>query len=227
MPISDKTPSADYKKVYAVANEFLAVSRSITSFPFKVKNFLEEQSDIKLCSFSRAREHGVDISLLGSESAIIIERMGAYIIFYNQDEPAYRIKFSFLHEFGHYILGHTTDLKETNPLYRKQELEANCFAAQMLIPEQLLRECERRGKKWSIDFIMRTFGVSHEVAEKRKNTLANTKSEWRSREEKEYDDIILLKYSTTLDQIAPKRVFYDFEWDLERQRERDSWLSMR
>ena len=126
MTISDNTPSADYKKVYAVANEFLAASRSITSFPFKVKNFLEERSDIKLCSFSKARKHGVEVSSLGSESAIIIEQMGAYIVFYNQDEPSYRIRFSILHEFGHYILGHTTDLKETDPLYGKQELAVGC-----------------------------------------------------------------------------------------------------
>ncbi|MBR1580162.1 MAG: ImmA/IrrE family metallo-endopeptidase [Selenomonadaceae bacterium] len=227
MTISDNTPSADYKKVYAVANEFLAASRFITSFPFKVKNFLEEQSDIKVSSFSKAGKYGVDISLFGSKSAIIIEQWGAYIVFYNQDEPAYRIRFSILHEFGHYILGHTTDLKEIDPLYGKQELEANCFAAQMLMPEQLLRECRSRGKNLNADFIMQAFGVSREAAQKRVTTLAKTKFDWRSREEKEYDDIILLKYSSTLDQIAPKRVVYDLSWDLERQRERDSWLSMR
>ena len=222
-----KIPSADYKKVYAVANEFLAASRSITSFPFKVKNFLEEQSDIQICSFSKARKHGVDVSSLGSESAIIIESMGAYIIFYNQDEPPCRIRFSILHEFGHYIFEHTPDLKKTDLLYRKQELEANCFAAQMLMPEQLLRECMSRGKKLSTNLIIQAFGVSREAAQKKVNTLSKTNSDWRSIEEKKYDDIILQKYSSTLDQIAPKSVFYDLDWDLERQRERDSWLSMR
>ena len=222
-----KSPSADYKKVYAVANEFLTASRSITSFPFKVKDFLKEQSDIRLCSFSRAFKYRVDVSLFGSDSAVIIEETGAYIIFYNQDEPPYRIRFSILHEFGHYILGHDMDLRGRDPLYRRQELEANCFAAQMLMPEQLLRECKHRGKKLSTDFITQAFGVSYEAAEKRINTLAKTKPDWRSREEKEYDDIILWKYSATLDQIAPKRFFNDFDWDFEKQRERDLWLSLR
>lgn len=185
MPVNKPdASSADFKKVYAIANEFLAASRSITDFPFKVNSFLEEQSDIQLRSFSKALKYGVDISSFGSGSAIIVEQEGAYIIFYNQDEPSYRIRFSILHEFGHYILGHDMDLRGRDLRYQKEEVEANCFAAQMLMPEQLLLECARRGKKLSVNFIMPVFDLSREAAERRIRTLARTKSGWRSREEK-------------------------------------------
>ena len=61
------------------------------------------------------------------------------------------------------------------------------------MPEQLLRECSNRNKALTLDFIMESFDVSDVAAEKRKKTLANTVYEWRTREEKEFDDIILMK----------------------------------
>ncbi len=223
--------SVNYKKVYSKANEYLALAQSITGFPFKVKEFVYEQSDIKLCSFKKAKEkYDIYIPLFGSESAIIQEISGIYIIFYNQDEPVYRVRFSIMHEFGHYVLGHKMNLKESDPLYHTQELEANCFAAQLLMPEQLLRECINRHKRTTIEFIMSAFEVSEDAALKRKNTLANTNYEWRSREEKEFDDIILMRYAKKLNEIAPKvrsYDYYDYEADITQQRERDSWLDTR
>ena len=89
------------------------------------------------------------------------------------------------------------------------------------MPEQILRECLKRGKKLTLDFIQKSFDVSKEAAEKR---IKNFRNSWRSVQEKELDDSILLKYETFLDQIAPKKFsYYDFEHDLEIQAERDSW----
>ncbi len=219
----------DYKKIYRIANYFLAFSKSIASFPFKVKEFITEVTDIRLCSFKKAREaYNIDISVFGSESAIIQEYQGMIIIFYNQDEPDHRIRFSILHEFAHYILGHKMNLVKNDPLYHKQELEANCLAAQMLMPEQLLRECVRRQKTLSVDFIMKGFSVSDDAAGKRKKTLANTEYDWHSRSEKEFDDIILSKYAEKLNVIAPKPInLYDFEEEYAMQCERDSWSDSR
>lgn len=224
----DSTSTVNFKKIYSIANEFLATSNSIISFPFNVKKFIKEQSDIQIRTFDKAHKYNVDISAFGSESAIIIEQAGANIIFYNQDEPLYRKIFSILHEFGHYIFGHGMNLNDEDELYRIKELEANCFAAQMLMPEQLLRECTKRGRKLTSAFIQQAFNVSNEAAERRIRTLAKTNSEWRSREEKSYDDIILLKYALKLDAIAPKKTYsYDFDIEYDRQLERDSWLSLR
>ncbi len=223
--------NVDYKRIYTLANYYLAYSEKIIGFPFKTKDFVYDESDIRLCSFSKAKEkYGIYIPVFGSESADIKEYDGAYIIFYNQDEPDYRVRFSIMHEFGHYVLDHKMNLKRDDPLYHKQEIEANCFAAQLLMPEQLLRECIHRHKNLSIDFIKKSFGVSDEAAINRKRTLANTTYEWRSREEKQDDDLILYKFAGKLDEIAPKPQhyeYYDPDEEYERQRERDSWLDPR
>ncbi|MDO4468160.1 MAG: ImmA/IrrE family metallo-endopeptidase [Bacillota bacterium] len=227
--ISDEAiyKSVDYTKVYCKANELLVSSNVIESFPFKVSAFIKEQSDIRLCKYAKAFEkYGIPIKHFGSESAVIMEYYGAIIIFYNQDEAPYRTRFGIMHEFGHYILGHKFNLKEADPLYHKQELEANCFAAQMLMPEQILRECKNRGKYISVDYIMESFEVSEDAATKRKKTLANTVYEWKSRSEREYDDIIVLKYASLINKIAPMKPYeYDFDEEYNRQAERDSWYA--
>ncbi len=227
----DAYKSVNFKKIYSKANEHLVLSRSITSFPFKTKSFINEFSDVRLCSYKKAKDkYDISIRLFGSESAVIIEKDGAYVIFYNQSEPDYRVRFSIIHEYAHYIFGHQLNLQNTDTLYHTQEIEANCFAAQLLMPEQILRECQKRGIRLSLDFIIKSFGVSDEAAEKRLNTLANTIYEWRSREEIEYDDIILNKYAQKLNEIAPKSLEYDYfdpEADYDRQRERDSWFDSR
>ena len=68
------------------------------------------------------------------------------------------------------------------------------------------------------------FGVSAQAADKRIETLASTNVEWRSRAEKEFDDIILIKYADFLNRICPIRNTYDFEDEYIRQQERDSWF---
>jgi hypothetical protein len=57
-----------------------------------------------------------------------------------------------------------------------------------------------------------------------KKTLANTIYEWKSRAEREYDDIIILKYASMINKIAPKgQNEFDFEEEYYLQKERDSW----
>ena len=76
---------------------------------------------------------------------------------------------------------------------------------------------------------MQSFGVSWEAARKRRNALARTVYEWRSREESRYDDIVLIKYAEALNKIAPLpyQYSYSFEDDYEREQERNSWLDTR
>ena len=70
--------------------------------------------------------------------------------------------------------------------------------------------------------------VSYEAASIRLKTLSMIQSKWRSREEKEFDDIIVAKYAKIIDQIAPKMFNrYEFEYEYERQLERDSWFAVR
>ena len=95
-----------------MANEILVASSDIASFPVKVKKVVKEWTDIQLRSFKAAKEKGIDIEAFGSEAAVIQCLDGRYIIFYNQDDIEPRIKFSILHEFGHYYLGHELNKKD-------------------------------------------------------------------------------------------------------------------
>ena len=56
-----------------------------------------------------------------------------------------------------------------------------------------------------------------------KNGLAKTTSEWHSRSEKEFDDLIMYKYKDFLDRIKPKNDFFDYEYEYECQQERNKW----
>ena len=211
-----------FASAYSKANEILVKSRVIESFPYSIKDLISEQSKIRCRTFKKALTYGVDISDFGSESAVIFEYCGKHIIFYEDEKPMSHVDFSILHEFGHKINNHDFQKKDSET-YSKYEVETNYFAAQLLMPEQILREFQRRGTKITHDFLQNRFGVSNQAADKRISTLAKTNAEWRSRMEKEFDDIILLKYTPFLDSISPIQNRYDFEDEYIQQQERNSW----
>lgn len=213
----------NFSSAYTKANEILVSSNVISTFPFSAKDLVKEKSAIPCRTFEKARSYGVDIEAFGSESAIIMELGDRRIIFYDESKPMPHVKYSILHEFGHDQNGH--DLGAIDPdTYHRYEIETNFFAAQLLMPEQVLRELASRGVKIDTKFLMQHFAVSEMAAQKRIDTLAKTNTEWRSRAEKEYDDVILWKFLTFMDTICPRRVTFDFEDEYERQRERDSWF---
>lgn len=210
-----------WKEVYAKANEFLVLSRVINAFPFSTTKFIKELADISFCSFSDARKKGIEPTNYGSDSAFLSRLNGRHIIFFNDEHVRYRIQFSLLHEFAHFILNHDYATKD-GELYGIQEAEANYFAAQILMPEQILRELASRELCIDSNFIMDHFVVSEEAAIKRIDTLNKIRDFSRSRKEVEYDDIILMKYSSFIDEI--KRPILTFEYEWEKQQERDNWF---
>lgn len=215
--------SLDFKKAYSAANELLVSSKSIITFPFSPKKLIREKSDIACRSYKKGLEYGVDIHDFGSDSATIFKYHGKKIIFFDETKPEPHIKYSILHEYGHDYLGHDLDKKDEET-YGKYEIETNFFSAQLLMPEQILHECTKRGVVINNQFLRTHFGVSKEAAEKRLNTLAKTNFEWRSRQETEYDDIILAKFSSFVDSICPKSSYYDYDYEENLQRQRDKWF---
>lgn len=91
------------------------------------------------------------------------------------------------------------------------------------MPEQLIRELQRRGMKINEKKLIELFGVSEEAAKKRMVTL--NKNLILSKDEKYFDDLIVEKYKDWLNSKIPSintyNVFYD---DEEKQKERESWL---
>lgn len=214
----------DFSKAYVAANELLATGKELDTFPFLITSFIKANTDVSLCSFEKAKsKFNVNIHAWGSESAVLQEYNGQSIIFYNKEKTGNHVRFSCCHELGHYILGHKMNLDPKSDLYNKQEIETNYFAAQLLMPEQILTECRKRGQSITPDFLISKFEVSSLAADKRLSTLSKIQPEWRRYKEKEYDDIILMRFAEFIDTIAPKPVDYLFSDEDERQRERDTW----
>lgn len=212
----------DFKKAYILANEMLVAAHCIKSFPFDVAEFIKEQTDLKFCSYKKAFEkYGIICKDLGSDSAVLVTKNGRNIVFYNQDEYDARDPFNKLHETGHFLSGHKTNLPEDDPLYGIQEVETNYFAAEMLMPLPVLNEINRRGYRITTSFLQKNFGVSYSTAERRIKTLNSTI--YLKGEEKMFDDIIVAKFKNFIDMVAPLKDEYPSCWDDPMQAERDLW----
>lgn len=122
--------------------------------------------------------------------------------------------------FGHVYLEHDFNNKD---LYDKYEVEANYFAAQLLMPEQILREFQNRGKRIDEEFLQKNFGVSRSAAEKKMDNLF--KITWvRNEEETIFDDIILGRYMKWINSIVPEKTDYDsYFYEEELRQEREQW----
>lgn len=92
------------------------------------------------------------------------------IILYNDNEKNKERKhWGIAHELGHIYLNHDID----NDI---AEIEANFFAAQLIMPEVVLRELARRRKCIDESFLTNNFNVSLESARKRVATLKRRQS---------------------------------------------------
>ena len=80
--------------------------------------------------------------------------------------------------------------------YQIQEIEANFFAAQLLMPEQIINELIKRGKRISKENLILWFGVSEQAAIKRLDTLRKIDFSKRNYDEKDMDEMIVTKYKT-------------------------------
>jgi len=213
----------DFKKAYLLANEMLIASRYIKSFPFNVDKFIQNETDLTLCSYKKAYEKiGLDCYALGSHSALFAKLGGKNILFFNQDDTLARDSFNKLHETGHFLLVHNESDSDVDVSYSNMEVETNWFAAQMLMPLQILQEVQKRFYKIDEEFLMKYFGVSESAAKLRLKTMRGRL--FLTQEEKMFDDIILQKFSAFIDQIAPKKLDYSYScWDDPIQKERDTW----
>ena len=88
----------------------------------------------------------------------------------------------------------------------------------------MLNELKSRGALITVDFLKTHFGVSEEAAQKRIETMGKNNYDWRSADEKIFDETILFKYKAFVDSILPKKnriTWYEDEYEM--QRERDNW----
>jgi len=87
---------------------------------------------------------------------------GKIFIAYNKDHSFIRNRFTVAHELGHALLGHLVILSPID-LYSKdyKELEANQFAAELLMPLQMLKQAVKKIK--TVDQLAKAFWVSKDA----------------------------------------------------------------
>lgn len=103
----------------------------------------------------------------GFSGAYVLKlKNGLFIILYDEDDSIHRQRWGIAHELGHIYLEHDSD-------EGLQEIEANFFAAQLLMPEIIIRYANKLHGRFSADDISTYFDVSPEAAQKRITTLNN------------------------------------------------------
>lgn len=230
-------PKPDFAFANEKANEMLICSEKVQRFPLSVYEIIMEETDLNLMTFNEARSNDIKPEKLGSSSGVLVDLGGFCTLLYNERESRQRISFDCAHELGHYQLNH--DLKELDcllhedqnlhrSLYDVCEIEANFFAAQLLMPEQVIIELCNRGCRITNEFLQEKFGVSEQAAIKRLDTLRKVYNwnSFRKNNKNNYDDIIIKKFKSFIVSVAPNRYTYEEEYEMElaMQKERDSWI---
>ncbi len=90
---------------------------------------------------------------------------GRRLILYDGEKYPDRMNFTLAHEIGHLRLGHDRQGD-------RQEIEANFFAAQFLMPDAVLRQFVLLGYPLAEGTIRALFGVSRQAARKKADYLA-------------------------------------------------------
>ena len=166
----------DRNYIYRVVN----IVRNALSLevPISLENLIE-----KIESFG-CRCVPVDSEELKVDAEMMISGAGEIEIRYLQNKPKYRVLFSIAHELGHLFLHYITDedwAEKKNVVFQrngkssKQELEANEFAAELLMPEEMFLEvCKENmsdDKRINIAEVANYFNVSIQAATVRGNVL--------------------------------------------------------
>lgn len=125
-------------------------SNGISFFPFDCFELLNHYK-LKLYAYNSINEEFEEYCHKFSDDAYSFKNK----IFYNSKKPNKRIRFSLMHELGHFLLMHG---ENRTP---KEEAEANCFASNLLIPRLAIYYTRLH----NIKELSNVFGVSLECME--------------------------------------------------------------
>ena len=161
------TRSADFFRPVEAALAMLEEAE-ITSFPVSLKQILRHRG-IRLFSYEDyCRVNGCSmeecVEWYGQDAATIFNSRGFLILINKNQMPRHRIRFTIAHELGHIVLGHLQEigpgmpgkLPEDHALYEVMEVEANCFARNLLCPAPAVQR------------LFRLYGYTAEVPDMRK-----------------------------------------------------------
>jgi len=99
-----------------------------------------------------------------SVSGAIIQEEGLNAIGVNSNHPKVRQRFTIAHELGHYIMGHddTRIIDDTFDKPTNKEQEANKFAAELLMPRNMLKR-DIEEKEYDIPMLAKRYEVSEQA----------------------------------------------------------------
>ena len=119
----------------------------------EVVEYLERFHDLSIFAWN----FGDDID------GIQVTKEQSATIGYNKTQHQHRQRFTIAHEIGHFLLGHTSKNYDFNLKSKKpKEIEANQFAAELLMPLKMLKQDFENGIKNAKD-IAKRYNVSEEA----------------------------------------------------------------
>lgn len=209
----------NFEYIITKAYEILILQPKL-EFPLNILN-LKTNLNIKILTFSElARLNNCTFEEIASISdgaeAFKYEAKGLILIVYNEKiTNTNRIRWSIAHEFGHIVLNHKGQQSD------QFEIEANFFAANLLLPRCLLKELVNKRDFIDLNYLQKKFSISKEASEK---FFSNINSRGFNYFQNEYDDIILAKCEKFINseiKDSKKMQLLDEE---SMQAERDNWL---
>jgi hypothetical protein len=175
---------------------------SCKTLPIRLTDFADNTGEkIILVSFQEyIKISGLDIQIedltLGADFndgyAIKELRQGLRMVLYNAQTNARRLWYTIYHEVGHLICGH-------NKHGDIEEVEANFFASQLLMPNAVIRYLADKKYAVTNSFLMDCFGVSCEAAKKKMDYLNNYGYVFRNT----YDDDLIALFIDGLERQYP------------------------
>ena len=132
-----------------------------------------------------AEKYGLEVRFVRFEqkyrnvAGFIQSKDGLATIYINAEDAPVRQNFTIAHELGHYLLGHVGkpgyEVLLRTPINKEDktamEQEADCFAANLLVPENMLKDYLRKYRFISNIELSKLFGVSEDVIGFRKKHL--------------------------------------------------------
>ncbi|HEY4075707.1 MAG TPA: ImmA/IrrE family metallo-endopeptidase [Rhizomicrobium sp.] len=155
------------------------VSREWASLPEGAREIIvahQLEAPVKLSALARAMELELRASTLGvgisGEIRPSDENPEKYIIKVNRHDPSRRQRFTVAHEIAHFLLhrdqigaGLKDDVLYRSTLSDSREAEANRLAADILIPQSLLKEWLDNARLLRIDDVVSYLADRFEVSE--------------------------------------------------------------
>lgn len=125
----------------------------INTYPIKIRDVLKVVHNLHIDSAELEDE-------ISGMQAIVGENI---YIRYNKNHPTIRKRFTVSHELAHAFLGHTSGCRYGSNLESKDpsEIEANQFAAELLMPLSMLKEAIKKSK--TVSSLAYDFWVSKEA----------------------------------------------------------------